>query len=380
MKMNKNTYIVMAVILVVLLGVWFLLQHKQEKQVITKQDMIDIIPKDFPSDKITKIEMTKGTDKFVLEKRDSIWYVPTCFDYKAEQNKFGNLLKELNGIKASIREKDSKILDDYELGDKTAIFVTLTAAGNRVIKFMLGKRDPNVNESFVRISENKDVLIANKDLHQLFNVFGDNKIPESKSWVDHKANSFEQATLKRAVAHVGKDEIVIERVSVTEKDQEEPADEEGGKKKIKKVKEGKWELISPKVTPVDEQKVASFVSALSSIYSNDICEPGKEKEYGLDPQENYIVLEFDNGKTLKYIYGKMQNENNSYFKIEGKKEIYAINEYSRNMAMRQAADYKKEEKKPENQQGMNKNEDQGQEKIEKPVAKKPDKSKDKKKK
>ncbi|MBN1233203.1 MAG: DUF4340 domain-containing protein [Candidatus Coatesbacteria bacterium] len=343
--MNNRTYIILSIIFVVLVAVYVLIQKTEQKKVINKQDTIEIIPSDFPVDKINKIEMVKGDKKFVLEKRNKIWYVPTSFDYKAEQNKFEYIFKELKGLKAVLKEKDSQILDDYGLGDKNSINVVISTEDGKHVKFLLGKKNPNNNESFIRLLDAKDVLIATKDIHSLFLVYGDNDMPDSKSWVDHKAFQCDRANIKRAEVHLGKDIIILERTEYKEKEEEVDDPDAKGAKKTKKIKEAKWTITSPKIANIDQQKVESFMNAVSSIYANDTCEPGKEKEFGLDPIEKYIIIELDDNKSYKFIYGKMKDNNNSYFKIDGEKAIYAINEYTRNMSIRDAEGYKKEEKK-----------------------------------
>jgi hypothetical protein len=124
-------------------------------------------------DQITKIEISKGDDSIVLNKKDNKWHLEP-HGYLADANKVKNMLNVLGAFTLTTLVSESKDYVRYDLNAEKRI--TVKAWQQEALKrnFDIGKSASSFRHTFVRIDGDSRVFHARDNFRGKFELTSDN--------------------------------------------------------------------------------------------------------------------------------------------------------------------------------------------------------------
>ncbi|MEW5798473.1 MAG: DUF4340 domain-containing protein [Bacteroidota bacterium] len=159
----KKNYIILVAILALLLLSAYLVMQKQGEQSSTAEQTAKFISVDSLS--IDKISIRTSSQSLLLEKQGNTWHLKEPINDKADQPsvaKIIHMMKELEikNVVSSNPAKQSVFNVDTVNGTR----VTLFENGNETSSFIVGKSGPSYNDTYVRKHGSNDVLLVNASL------------------------------------------------------------------------------------------------------------------------------------------------------------------------------------------------------------------------
>jgi hypothetical protein len=164
--MKKNTYILGA-LFVVLLLIAFLVLQKPGEQSASSASTGTMFSIDSLS--VDKIEIKATNSTVVLEKRGSEWFVAQPINYKADQATVGQCIHQVKvlEVKSIVSSKPEK--HSVFQVDTAGISVRLFEKGTKESAFILGKMAGGYSEYYVRKANTDDVLLSEGAYSYSFN-------------------------------------------------------------------------------------------------------------------------------------------------------------------------------------------------------------------
>ncbi|MCE5251867.1 DUF4340 domain-containing protein [bacterium] len=117
----------------------------------------------FPSEKplIDKFEIKRANgESIVLEKKNSLWYITSPFEYKAsdvaiEQTITGLLNIQIDGVVSNRKEAQEK----FGVSDSTGISLKAYSNGKSVLDVIAGKNTVDLTHTYVRMANSSDISL-----------------------------------------------------------------------------------------------------------------------------------------------------------------------------------------------------------------------------
>jgi len=134
---------------------------------------------------IDKIEINRGTrGSVVLEKKNSLWYITSPFEYKAsdvsvEQTITGLLNIQVDGVISNRKEAQDK----FNVSDSTGVAFKVYSAGKPVLDVILGKYTVDLTHTYARMANSNDISLWR-------GLFGRQVDKEADDWRDKTIYSF----------------------------------------------------------------------------------------------------------------------------------------------------------------------------------------------
>ena len=122
---------------------------------------------------ITKIEISKGGQTIVLNKKDNNWYLEP-HGYIADVKKVTDMLNTLGGITLTTLVSESKDYGRYELNDEKRIAVKAWQQEALKRNFDIGKPASSFRHTFVRLDGDSRVFHARDNFRSKFDLTVDN--------------------------------------------------------------------------------------------------------------------------------------------------------------------------------------------------------------
>ena len=239
---SKKEFLLLALIIVVL-GVYLFMRSTDR----VHYDLPVLSPVD-PAE-ITSVEITTGTSTLVLTRVDETWHL-TPAQWPADSSMMQDILKVLELLKISDLVSKAKAYTRYDLDAVNGISVQAYNEGTLIRDFILGKTAPTYRHTFIRLSGDDNVYMAEGDFRRVFDV-----TPEMMR--DKLVLSFPKEEITR-ITIIGKDTAV----TVSSEEIGEKNDSEGTEPKASVTwKNDQGQDIEP-----------SVVSALLSPLSRLLCE------------------------------------------------------------------------------------------------------------
>jgi hypothetical protein len=171
--MNKNTYILGGIFLVLVLIALLVLQKPGEQ---SSGDASKVVFK-IDSNAIDKIELKTPASSVTLEKRGAEWFVTQPLAYKASQENVAQMLSQVKAMESRgvITNKPEKFAA-FEVNN-AGTQVKLSAKGTEQAAFVLGKMGSTYMEMYARALSSNDVQLVT-------GVFGFTFSRPVKEWRD----------------------------------------------------------------------------------------------------------------------------------------------------------------------------------------------------
>jgi len=163
--MNKNTYILGGIFLVLVLLALLVLQKPGEQSSNNTGNIVFKID----SSAIDKIELKTPASSIVMEKRVAEWFITQPIAYKANQENIAQLISQSKAMesKSVITNKPEKFAA-FEVNN-AGTQVKLSAKGTELAAFVVGKMGSTYMETYARALSSNDVLLVSGVFGFIFN-------------------------------------------------------------------------------------------------------------------------------------------------------------------------------------------------------------------
>lgn len=155
--MKKNTYILIALFLALLIGALLVLQKPGEQSASSaSMGFLAVID----SVSVDKIEIKTPEFSLILEKRGVEWYLIQPINYKANQTSVGQIIHQIKSIEIKNTISDKPEKHSVFQVDQSGIEVKMYETGIEKISFVLGKMAASYTESYARKLNSDDVFLV----------------------------------------------------------------------------------------------------------------------------------------------------------------------------------------------------------------------------
>ncbi|MBI5183651.1 MAG: DUF4340 domain-containing protein, partial [Nitrospinae bacterium] len=317
----KNT-LILSVIFIILAIIVLIIENpfKESKK---KGGSEDLLFTGINSDEVSRIEITKGTENTILEKRDGGWIISSLNDFHADKRYIDNMIKKIKDMKkenmaSNNPEKRATFQVDKENGIEIKIYGN---EGKTLAHFFVGKVSPDIGSTYIRKEGANDVVSVSGYLGSIF-YKGD-----SKNWRKRNIFDFKDEDVVSILLTSPESNIVLRRGEMGED------------------KGYKWNIIEPESTPAKGDTVKGIISTLSSLNTVDFPELRDLKEYGLDnPKAKVTVTLEDNSVHTLFIGNEEKEKKERYVKYEKEDYIYTIYNHTYNNIFKGLDDLREEKK------------------------------------
>ncbi len=316
----KNTVILFLIFII--LGIIALIVETPFKEPKKKGGIEDLLFTGINREEVSRIEITKGTENVILEKRDGNWIISSLKDFPADKKYIDVMIKKVKDMKkddivSNNPEKRARFQVDKENGIEIKIYGN---EGKNIAHFFVGKVSDGTGSTYIRKKGSNKVVSVSGYLGSIF-YKGD-----SKSWRKRNIFDFKDEQVVSILLESPDSKIVLNRGEMGED------------------MRYKWNIIKPESAPAESDTVKSIISTLSSLTTADFHEEKDLKEYGLDKPKAKVTVTLEDGSGHTLFIGKENKvKQQRYVKYEKIDYIYTIYKISYNNIFKTLDDLKEEE-------------------------------------
>lgn len=329
------------VILAVVLGLLVLVLVKKaaQKKYLAKQETAPLttefeLIKDLPETFISGVVFYKGDDeknKMVLAKNsEGVWIVESKYGIKARKPSVDNLLKELKGLKGEVRAESKDLFADFQIEDSKALHILIEAGtGNIINHLVVSFLKPDWNKTFVRQDKSEKVVLVNKDILSLFNLYSKEAKLNDTYFADLKLFTFEAKQIQKIELISDKEQLIFKKSQLESSANPvwnfEPALAQGEE--------------------IDTSKVDELLRNISNIYAKEILDPSLTI-YGFDVPSLKVILQDLEGKIAAQmeIGQYLESEKSYYLRVIPANLVFKVSEaYIKNLKKERASFLKAKE-------------------------------------
>ena len=307
MNAKRRTLAVLAAVIAVLgLALWALNRSTAAEEAASSAAAEGTIPLcSFSAADLSRIAYTYNGQTLTLDYADGSWTLAEDPDYHLDESACNTMVTALSSLNAK-RQLDAQAGEDYGL-DAPELTVTVTAAG-QTTTLTFGSSNTVTGDRYVRKDGDTALYTVDASRTACFaydkaGLFG------SFSPAGFAASDVEQVTYTLAGG---------EKVSLAA-DSEQSGDDEADASSYETV----WRFAGDADTDLDQDKVQSMLSALSSYVSGQTtpADGADPAAFGFEaPLATVQVTTADGTKTLIYTSGT----DGYYLMVEGDDSIYAV--------------------------------------------------------
>lgn len=345
--MKPKNLVPLIVILVILAGLVMLKKSKEETPSIAEQvGLVSLLPEGVSKGDMAKLEMYAGgkpDEKVVLvwDAEGDLWRIETHYNAPVKEDKIDEYLDAIAKLEGEFRAaaKSDEDLEAYDLTDEKAFHVLgyKKEAEEPAFHFLVGKA-PDYKTVFVRDAASKEVYVEAKNLRQKAGLYGDDtdKAPEADTWLDKQVIDLDEDEITRVALTAPDKELVFEYqakpVEKDEEEEEEGQEEKEGGEEIEPEAEYEWVLAKGglgdkhKKTALD-----SLLRKLDSLSANDIVDPAKKADWGLEsPTYRCVVSLKEQEEDVVIEGGRPEAGKDGYVRVAAKAEdiVYELSKYN----------------------------------------------------
>jgi len=305
---KPSKLIILLLVLAALVGSYIFISSRPKENTKAQQDSEKIELSKLDESKITKMTLSSNTDNLVFEKKDNAWTMPDHPEMKLDQDAINALAKSFSGLYS-----DRMVSEDpnefHNFGLKTPAFTaTAVVEGGGETTLYIGNKTPQGNAYYAML----------KDISKVYTIPAEDgrHFSYTLSDVRDKSVSNLNASEVNYINIVNKDGMTIELKKVipgSSEEQEFGSDNWLILKPYKNIYTAESYSISDMTNSLGEMKISGFVEDNPEDYS----------KYGLDKPVMDITVK-DNLSQVRLLFGKDQDEENIYFRIDGSKAVYAM--------------------------------------------------------
>jgi hypothetical protein len=276
--MKKNTSILIAIFVMLLVAAFLVLQKPGEQSAASSSSgfltTIDSVS-------VNKIEIKGPAVSLVMEKHGAEWFIVQPINYKANQAFIGQIIHQVKNIeiKSTVSSKPEKhsVFQVDQTGTEVAIF----EKGNEKISFILGKMAASYTESYARKLHSNEVLLIEGASGSMLNR-------PVKEWRDKTIFTTPRETINEVHYQYGDTAFTLS------------------------LKDSVWYIGKDKA---QQPVVESLLSSLSSFQADDFIDSTVSPKIMATVMYSGVQLRFSWNKTAQK-YTVQSSKSNQWFLVE----------------------------------------------------------------
>ena len=280
------------VVILIVLGVLAVLFKRPPTppQLAEEVGLERLVPSTLHTDSITGFELYRGAqpqEVVRLHKRDGAWVVTSRFDTPGNSTKIQQFLTQLSTLQGELRADSTALLGDFQLTDEQALHLKMyTDSPDKPALYLLAGKGSGGN-GFVRRAGEGRVYNVNVHVQSLAGLSSGTaeQALSAKPWLDLR------------IQNIPKEQIAaVELYSPTRalRFTTQPAAAAGGtdaSQTSAAPPAPAWKLVAPELTySVKPDAVEGLVTTLRTLQADDVVDPAKSVEYGLDAPPYRAIL------------------------------------------------------------------------------------------
>jgi hypothetical protein len=267
LKETKNRRIVISLGIIVVLVIFLVLSGKDKKS--------GDIPKIKSFDSADEIIIAKNNKQIKLFKKDNKWLVNEQA-FPADKTKAEKLEKLMRELEITDFITKEPYLAKYELNPEKALSVIVKDNGKTYRDILIGKVSSTFRSAYIKFANDPRIYLANGNLTQEFNTdIGDLRDKQIYKFERDEVVYFELSYQGTKLSFEKKTEEIEEKSDAKDLKEKDKAKEK------KKIKVDKWICKEYINTPLDKNKVDSFVMSFSSINADSYPDINKKDVQGM---------------------------------------------------------------------------------------------------
>jgi hypothetical protein len=249
-----------------------------------------LVPQTLHTDSITGLELYRGAqpqESVRLRQRDGVWVVTSRFDTPGNSTKIQQFLTQLSTLQGELRADSVALLGDFQLTDEQALHLKVyTDTPDKPALYLLAGKGSGGN-GFVRRAGEGRVYHVNVHLQSIAGLSSGttDQTLSAKPWLDLH------------IQNVPKEQVAAVELHSPTRDLRfttQPVAAAGGTdaSQTSSVSPAPaWKLIAPELAySVKPDAVEGLVTTLRTLQGDDVADPAKSAEYGLDEPPYRAVL------------------------------------------------------------------------------------------
>ena len=272
------------VIILIVLGVLAVLFKRPPTppQLAEEVGLERLVPPTLHTESITGFELYRGAqpqELVRLRQRDGAWVVTSRFDTPGNSTKIQQFLTQLSTLQGELRADSTALLGDFQLTDEQALHLKVyTDTPDKPALYLLAGKGSGGN-GFVRRAGEGRVYSVNMHVQSLAGLSSGTteQALSAKPWLDLH------------IQNVPKDQVTAVELRSPTRDLRfttQPAAPAGGTdaSQTSAASPGPaWNLVAPELAySVKSDAVEGLVTTLRTLQGDDVADPAKAAEYGLD--------------------------------------------------------------------------------------------------
>lgn len=284
-----------------------------------------LLPQALHADSISGFEIYYGShpqDSVRVRKRDGTWVVPSRFDAPADRTKIQMFLAQLSTLQGELRSDSTAVLEDFRLTEEQALHLKVytDAPDQAAFHVLVGKGSSR--DSFVRRAGAGRVYSVSPNLYIAVGL-SNAKTPQpltAQYWLDLHVQNVPKEQVTAVALHAPAREL---RFTTQPTAASAPANA------------SHWQLVSPRLKySVKQEAVEGLVTTLCTLQGDDVADPGRIAEYGLDtPPYRAILTLQPNGQEARQVTVHLGNtvpekSGSRYARLGDSGRVYIVPEWT----------------------------------------------------
>jgi hypothetical protein len=277
------------VLILIVLGVLAVLLKRPTAppQLAEEVGLERLVPQTLRVDDITGFELYRGVqpqESVGLRQRDGAWVVTSRFDTPGNSTKIQQFLTQLGTLQGELRADSTALLADFQLTDEQALHLKVyTTPPDKPALYLLAGKGSGGN-GFVRRAGEGRVYNVNIHLQSIAGLSSGttDQTLSAKPWLDLR------------IQNVPKEQVAAIELRSPTRDLHfttQPATPAGGTDISQSSSAPVWKLVAPELTySVKPDAVESLVTTLRTLQGDDVVDPARSAEYGLDVPSYRAIL------------------------------------------------------------------------------------------
>jgi len=297
--MNKNSVIILGLLLVVLLSI-VMIKKTFFSPVVEEAEYGSLSLSISPAD-ISKIGIKKGKSgkPFIMQINDEgEWVLPSFWNRIADQAKAHNFLNTLAMLEGEVRSRSVELYSDYGIADDEAFSISLYGKDGKLVnRVYLGTIKGSYMSTFLRQGDSPKVYVVNRDIYGLMDIYGDPKSAKiiGDKWLDLSLIQFIPNDITGIKITRGAGDLVETVVDL---------------EKVQGTEEGSFDWKAPNDTAKsdpDPEKIKTYLNNVAAMKALKVVDPDGEN-YGFD--EPFMLLTLLSGdEKMMFTIGALVEEN-----------------------------------------------------------------------
>lgn len=316
------------------LAVFLIIQQlgKVTPDIEDELSLVALAPQGFLASDVSRIEIYRGSkkdDKVTLAKKeDDTWIIESKYGAPGKKTKIEDFLKKMKGLEGELRSESPDVLEDFNITGEKALHIAVFKKDQEApwYHLLLGKKE-TYNRSFVRRAEDDIVYTVDVNLLSELGIWGDDvdKTPEAKEWLDKTILDLDKDKVIRIALGTPDRALAFEKREKKKEEGEETKETGGGKENKK---EFEWVLAEGGPgTEFKQSGLDDILGTLASFEAEDVEDPAKKNELGLDRPNFRCAVALEGGKETNLLAYREKPGEDVFVMLEGRDFIFKVPEW-----------------------------------------------------